>query len=113
MRKVAISFSAWVNTGMWPLKYVTWPCFFANANSLVMWVTPAGNIGRLSLGMDRFSRLGEQNDPTIPAPRHHLKILPIRPVALALPVLFLWIALTYRTIPPVVPASQPRLRSGG
>jgi len=63
--------------------------------------------------MDRFSRCGEQNDPTIPAPRHHLKILPIRPVVLALPVPFLWIALTYRTILPVVPASQPRLRSGG
>jgi hypothetical protein len=33
-------------TGMYPLKYVMQPSFFSNANSLVMWVTPVGNIGR-------------------------------------------------------------------
>jgi putative tryptophan/tyrosine transport system substrate-binding protein len=32
--------------GMCPLKYVMQPSFFSNANSLVMWVTPVGNIGR-------------------------------------------------------------------
>src|SRR5271169_2843188 len=51
MRNVATSVSAWLNTGMCPLKYVTWPSFFMKANWFVMWVTPSGNMGSCSWGI--------------------------------------------------------------
>src|SRR5271169_1321697 len=43
---LALRFFFRTNTGMWPLKYAILPSRLSKASSLVMWVTPAGNIGR-------------------------------------------------------------------
>src|SRR6516165_6411417 len=98
---------------MCPLKYLTQPSFFSNANSLVMWVTPVGNIVRVSWGMERSLPMRGRKRAKSPHPAIIPESSRFGLVALAVTLLFLWAALSQQTILRLHHSTHTGLRSGG